>query len=182
MNGRTRTAFAAFAVAVTGFSLFAVATIWLQLRRERKRVDATLLHWWTAMSCALAAAVGWALNGQPVPIGILLLFGIGVGLPAGMLFKIVPFLAWFHLHHRQLASGRLEVRVPNMLKFLPEKWARVQFAIHLVTLMGLVGAWVTPAFSYFAAAAVAMAAIALGGLILIGGLRYRRIASALAPP
>jgi hypothetical protein len=173
-------AFTTFAIVVAAFTLFAAVTLWLQLRRERKRVDATLLHWWAAMACVAVAGIGWALGGAPELIGILLLFGLGAGLPAGMLFKIVPFLAWFHLQHRQLASGRLDVPVPNMLKFLPDKWARLQFAIHVLTLFGLLCAWVAPALSPLAAVALGLTAATLGALILESILRFRLIAEGLA--
>lgn len=181
MNCAKRDAFAAFAVAVIGFALFAAVTLWLQLRGERKRVDATLLHWWTAMACAVASKICWAAGGSPVLVGILLLFGLGVGLPAGMLFKIVPFLSWFPLQHRRLASGRLDVRVPHMLKFLPDKWARLQYAIRVVTLLCLMWAWSAPAFSYLAAVALGLDAIAFGGLVVVSIVRFRRVASALEP-
>jgi len=180
MNDTKRVAFATFAIVVAAFTLFAAVTAWLQVRRERKRVDATLLHWWVAMACVAAAGIGWALGAAPELIGILILFGLGAGLPAGMLFKIVPFLAWFHLQHRQLASGRLDVRVPNMLKFLPDRWARLQFAIHVLTLLGLLLAWVVPALSSLAAVALGLTAATLGALILASIVRFRRIAEDLA--
>lgn len=182
MNDAKPAASAAFAAAAAGFVLFGAVTLWLQLGRKRRRVDATLLYWWTAMACAVAAGIFWAAGGSPVLVGILLLFGLGVGLPSGMLVKIVPFLSWFHLQHRQLASGRLEVRVPHMLKFLPDKWARLQLAVHLLALAGLVWAWFTPEFSIVAAMALGLSAIGLGGLILASVLRFRRVALTLEPP
>jgi len=182
MNDARRGAFAAYAVAVAGFALFAAGTLWLQLRRERKRVDATLLHWWAAMACAIAAGICWVTGGSPVLVGILLLLGVGVGLPFGMLFKIVPFLVWFHLQHRQLESGRLGVRVPHMLTFLPDKWARLQFAVYMGALSCLIGAWLTPAFSYLASVVLGLAAIGLGALVMVSIVRFRRVALALESP
>lgn len=107
---REGSAVVSFAAAAACFVLFAVVTIRLQSLRHRPRVDATLVHWWAALAAMLAAAAVWVLQGAPELIGSLLLVGVGVGLSSGMLFKIVPFLSWFHLQHRQLATGRLDVR------------------------------------------------------------------------
>ena len=172
------------AVMVAGFGLFALTTGWLQYRRERRRIDATLLHWWSALACLLAAGLGWVLGMPPEPLGLLLLFGVGVGLPCGMLFKILPFLAWFHLQHRQLAAGRLDVRVPHMLKFLPDRGARGQFACHLVALGGLLGAWAMPrpATAWLAAMMLGLSALVCGGLLMVGSWRFWRLAVALGSP
>lgn len=179
-GGARRSAIAAMGVAALALSLFAALTLWLQLRRERKRVDATLLHWWAAMVSVVLAAVCWALSGPQVLTGILLLLGAGVGVVSGMLFKIVPFLAWFHLQHRQLTTGRLDVRVPHMRTFLPERPARLQLACHLLALAATIAALAAPGLSVLAGAALALSALGLGGLILTGALRFRRVASALA--
>lgn len=166
-------------VAALGFCLFAIVTLGLQLRRERKRIDATLLHWRAAMGCAVLAAVCWVFGAPQVLIGILLLLGAGVGVVSGMLFKIVPFLAWFHLQHRQLTTGRLDVRVPHMLTFLPERQARIQLACHLLALVGVIAASVIPELSIAASGALALSALVLGGLISRAVLRFRHVASAL---
>jgi len=173
------TGVAATGVLVLAFSLFALVTLGLQARRERKRVDATLLHWWAAMVCVLLAALCWLLAGPPVVTGILLLLGAGVGVVSGMLFKIVSFLAWFHLQHRQLTSGKLQVRVPNMLEFLPDRPARLQLACHLLALVGTLAAWAVPALVMPAGIALALSAALLGGLILRALVHFRRVATAL---
>jgi hypothetical protein len=49
----------------------------------------------------------------------------------GMLLKIVPFLAWFHLQ----ARGGIGVRVPNMKDLLPDRAARRQFRAHVAALV-----------------------------------------------
>jgi len=131
------------------------------------------------MVSLLLAALCWAFAGPQVLIGIFLLLGVGVGLVSGMLFKIVPFLAWFHLQHRQLTTGRFDVEVPHMLTFLPERSARLQFAFHLLSLAAVIAAWAIPALSAPAAIILALSALVFGRLILNGVLRYRRVASHL---
>ena len=101
-----------YSALAVGFAAFGATTVGLQLRRARPRLDANLIHWWLAMGSVMAAACAWWLQAPRSLLGVLLLVGVGVGLPSGMLFKIVPFLCWFHLQQRQIAAGRFEVRVP----------------------------------------------------------------------
>lgn len=118
-----------FTLAALTFVVFALVTLDRQRRRERRVVDVTLLYWWTAMGSALLAALLWFAGGRAELIGVLLLLGVGVALPSGMLFKIMPFLSWFHLQRRQLDARRFDIRVPHMRTFVPESGARIQFAL-----------------------------------------------------
>lgn len=172
-GGAARLVFTALAVAL---ALFALVTLCLLARRERAQVDATLLHWGLAMASLIGAAAVAILGGSAVAVGVLALVGVGLGLPAGMLFKIVPFLAWFHLQHRQLAGGRFDVRVPHMRSFLPERWARVQLATHAAALAALLAALAWRPLAVPAGVLLAASALLLEGLLVVAVLRYRRIA------
>ena len=127
------------------FGAFAGTTLDRQRRRERPIVDATLLHWRSAMASALAALFLWLLGGRAETVGVLTIVGVGIGLPSGMLFKIMPFLSWFHLQHRQLAARRFDLRIPHMHAFVPDQGARIQFGLHLVALGLLIAASALPA-------------------------------------
>lgn len=164
---------------VLGFVGFALLTLTLLARRERRREDPTLLHWWAALLALCGAAVSWLLAAPPTLTGVLLLAGVGLGLPAGMLFKILPFLAWFHLQHRQIDAGRFEVRLPHMGTLLPLGWARVQFGLHLAGLLLLVGAVFIPALARPAGLVLVLANLVLEGLLWGVILGYRRTALAL---
>lgn len=160
------------------FVAFALLTLERQTRRLRPRIDATLLYWRGAMLAALLAFALWLWGGRPEAVGVLLLVGVGVALPSGMLLKIMPFLCWFHLQHRQLALRRLDLRIPHMHAFIPERSARVQFGLHLAALGLLVaGAWPgIPAGSGLARAGGMTLAVASGWqwwLALRCAWRYR---------
>jgi hypothetical protein len=150
-----------FGPAVGVLAVFAVVTLERQRRRERPRIDVTLLHWWSAMLSALLAALVWLFGGRPELIGVLALIGVGLGLPSGMLFKIMPFLSWFHLQHRQVAARRFDIRLPHMQAFIPERWARVQFGLHLGALLALTLAAIWPDKTWSAGL------VALGGLMMM---------------
>ena len=75
-------------------------------------------------------------------LGVGLIFGIGYPLVNGMLYKIVPFLSWFHLQNRQLALMCLTVNIPHMKEFVSDRASRGQFYSYLVTLLlALLAVW-----------------------------------------
>lgn len=177
---------AAWGLGIAGlvFAAFAATTLDRQRRRERPIVDATLLHWRCAMASALAAFVLWISGGRAEAVGVLLIVGVGVGLPSGMLFKIMPFLCWFHLQHRQLAARRLDLRIPHMHTFVPDRSARIQLGLHLSTLGLLTAAAALPDSGLARPAGLALAASAgyLGFLLVRCYLLYRRFARGLNTP
>jgi len=157
---------AGFGLALTGVLVFALVTLDRQHRRERPRVDATLLYWWTAMTSAMLAALLWAWGVRAEPIGVLAFVGVGIALPSGMLFKIMPFLSWFHLQYRQLSGRRFDVRIPHMHAFIPERSALIQFGLYLVSLVLLLlaAAWPELAFSVWL--------VRLGGLFTVAAIGF----------
>ena len=165
-----------------GFVSFALLTLGYLIKRGRRRLDPTLLHWWSALLALIGAALAWALGAPPTLIGVLLLVGVGLGLPAGMLFKIMPFLAWFHLQHRQVTLGRFDLRLPHMGTLLPSLWPRVQFGLHLLALILMMGAVFMPELARPAGLVLALSALVLEGL-LVGVMRaYWRTSLALGSP
>ncbi len=170
----------AFGTAVAAWMVFGSITLYLQHERRRQRMDPTLLHWWVALLCALVAGILWSLEGPPVVLGILLFFGLATGLSAGMLFKIIPFLTWFHLQSQQLGAGHLRVRVPNMRTLLPENWAYLQVALHLIALLCLLAAWAEPSWTSLAACFLGSEAVILLVLILRNLWYFRRVAGRIS--
>lgn len=171
---------ALYALLALGFSLFAIVTIGLQRRRARPRVDATLLHWWSALGALLAAALAWLLAAPPELIGMLLLIGIGIGLPSGMLFKIVPFLCWFHLQSRQITLGRMQVRIPHMHRLLPERPTRWHAGLQLSAVLLTAGGMIDPSLARVGGIMVAVSACWLLALLGTAVSRYRRTARAFS--
>jgi hypothetical protein len=169
-------------VLALGFGAFALATLALQSRRSRRRRDATLLHWWSAMAALLAAACAWGFGAPDTLVGVLLLIGVGVGLPSGMLLKIVPFLCWFHLQQRQVSAGRFDVRVPHMHGLLPERLGRWQWGLHLAALGVLCAASAEPRLAPAGGVLLALAGLGLASLLLGSAWRYRQVLASLSGP
>jgi uncharacterized membrane protein len=107
------------------------------------------------MRCTLASCVlSLAANHLPVlaeeqewPLlcGVLALFGGGLSVMIGMLYKIVPFLVWLHLQN--LGGGR--VLAPNMNKVIAARQIDRQMYAHFLALALLLAAAFWPGwFSY----------------------------------
>ncbi|NCS64944.1 MAG: hypothetical protein COS39_08150 [Hydrogenophilales bacterium CG03_land_8_20_14_0_80_62_28] len=118
-----------FALAA-GAGIFAIVTLVLQHRRRRKLGDATLTFWRLAMASLLGcAAAGPLVAGEPaqMAVGGLFLLGFAASAVNGMLYKIVPFLAWFHLQAQTQARAGT---IPSMKAFVPEDSARRHLWLH----------------------------------------------------
>lgn len=132
------------------FLLFAGATLYLLSKRKRPKPDATTLFWRAGLGSLIACTLLWicaALFQQvaasplyPLLMGVLFIIGFASSVINGMLYKIVPFLVWYHLQN-VLAGG---AKVPNVKQILPDRAAERQFRAHLCAMLLLVGAVVWP--------------------------------------
>ncbi|MEW5770194.1 MAG: hypothetical protein AB1831_07490 [Pseudomonadota bacterium] len=127
--------------ALAGGLAFAGLTLDLQRRRRRRIGDATLDFWRLGMgmlatSLLGVAAMPWLPEAVVTSLGIAFLLGFAASVVEGMLYKIVPFLAWFHLQAQRPKGGP----IPNMKQLLPEAAARRHFRLHLAALPPLLAA------------------------------------------
>ena len=111
--------------AVAGIG-FASLTLRLQGKRRRARPDATYRYWQLGLGSSVFAlfllltAAVWSaasdIAGWPLFFGLLLLLGGFIPFIVGMIYKIVPFLAWLHLQN----CGQAKIPAPNMNKILSD--------------------------------------------------------------
>lgn len=173
------------------FVLYGGLTLRLQQRRKRRISDVTLWFWRLAMASFFVLLVLWIAgivspqfrtsSSHPLLLGVVLLLGVAVPAVNGMLYKIVPFLSWFHLQNRQLALMCMTVPVPHMKEFITDAAARRQFHASLLALLLTLLAVPWPVlFARPAGIAFALS----NGLLLLNlsraMTRYRRTARALA--
>lgn len=166
----------AMAAAGGGSLLFVAATLHLQYRRRRRLADVTLDFWRLGLvALALATPLHLALDWLPdawrgaaeVSLGVLFLLGFATSLVNGMLYKIVPFLAWFHL--RSQVAARVG-GLPNMHEMIAEAAMRRHFRLHLAAVVWLAPAPFLPAW----AASPGLLALAWSGHELWRNLRAAR--------
>jgi len=122
-------------------------------------------------------AIGVIAIGQ-VAVGVLAIAAAALSLVNGMLYRIVPFLASFHLYTMAGASPC----VPNLKDYLCEAWQLRQFALHAAAVALLVAAAFAPA-AFAKPAALALLASALHWQLNVVAMArvYRRHALALRP-
>ena len=132
------------------FSLFALVTLQLQSRRLRKLPDVTLDYWRLGMIGLLfsfilgLAGMLWSELSHtpryPLQLGIVVIAGFVLPVIQGMLYKIVPFLIWLHLHNQQLniLTPLQLVKIPHMKQIIPDRWARYQLRVYFIILILLI--------------------------------------------
>jgi hypothetical protein len=164
-----------------GVLLFALATLRLQLRRRRKLPDVTLDYWRLGMASLIACVAVWLVaqfwpawadsDAYPLLLGILFIGGFAVSVISGMLYKIVPFLAWFHLQAQLQAKAG---SIPTMKDMIAERWMRWQFRLHLSACVLLVGVPFWPQLGIAAGSVLAVSAVLLWGNLWSALQRFTR--------
>ena len=115
--------------------------------------------------------IRWGGSGSyPLLLGVLFIGGFAVSVVNGMLYKIVPFLAWFHL------QAQLDARagtIPNMKQMIAEPWIRAQFHTHVTACTLLAAAVIWPQhLAIPAAIAIGLSALLLEVNLLSAVRRY----------
>ncbi|MBF0111023.1 MAG: hypothetical protein HQL76_17805 [Magnetococcales bacterium] len=125
--------------------LFALVTYIVQMRlmlrgRKRKMIDLTFRFWLLGFASGLAAlplVPLWPFmdaDWSRFLFGGLFLFGFASSIILGMLYKIIPFLVWFHRFSR--LAGLVDI--PMMDDLVPPKGLKWQFPVHLLVVVGAV--------------------------------------------
>jgi hypothetical protein len=177
-NAATRIADAGLAASIL---LFALATLRLQARRRRKLPDVTLDYWRLGMASLIACVLAWLAaqcwpawansDAYPLLLGVLFIGGFAVSVVSGMLYKIVPFLAWFHLQAQlQARAGS----IPTMKDMIGEREMRGQFRLHLAACALLAGTLFWPRLAPAAGSALALSALLLSVNLLSAVRRFVR--------
>jgi hypothetical protein len=147
---------------------FALATLRIQARRRRRVPDVTLDFWRLGMAGLILAslalpALEWVPRAWQAPVqlslGLAFLLGFAMPVVIGMLYKIVPFLAWFHL---QAQTGAKAGTIPNRTEMIPDASARWHYRLHLLAVPLLLPAPFLPPY----AAVPGLLALAWGGQVL----------------
>ena len=118
------------AAAAAGAIAWIVAS-WRLLARRRRTPDPTTAHWRLALASLAAAGVVFAWPGQASEartlfVGVAFLGGFATTLVDAMLFKIVPFLLWYHMQERTPPG----TRIPKTAELAPAPRIRLQFRCH----------------------------------------------------
>lgn len=159
---------------------FAVVTLKLQSQRRRRVPDATLSFFRLGMLSLLAAALlslasllSPAISDHLRTLSVLVFLpGFAMSVILGMLYKIVPFLVWFHLFRG--GASAVKAGIPNMKEIIPERWMWWHLWLHGGTLLAaLLATWWDMA-AWLVIPGLLLQGLLLGCAVFTGIAVYRR--------
>jgi len=127
----------------TFFWAFAT-TVYIKLNARRRKVsDITIWYWRSAAIFMTLGTFSWVIDDffnekYIVLVSIFIGGGFIFSIMSGMLYKIVPFLIWFHLN----AKGYMSI--PTMNEMINKKLAKAQFMLFIVSLIGFIFSFFVP--------------------------------------
>ena len=161
-------------------SSFAATTLKLQSQRRRRVPDATLSFFRIGMIALPIAALLSLTSIFPTAFSdhlrmlsvLFFILGFAVSVMQGMLYKIIPFLVWFHLFRGGASTAT--TRIPNMKEVIPEHWMWWHIKLHGGTLLAaLLATWIDMA-AWLVVFGLVLQGILLGFAILTGISVYHR--------
>ncbi|MDH5767236.1 MAG: hypothetical protein OEZ38_14570, partial [Gammaproteobacteria bacterium] len=138
-------------------AVFVVITLMMQIQRKKRMADATLYFWIIGLICLfLSLALHCYSNivdiNLDLLIGIIFFVGFAISIINGMLYKIVPFLVWLHLHRKLAFKTEKRSAIPTMNDVISSKKSLLQLYIHILALLLSIAASFSPEnFLYVAA-------------------------------
>ncbi|WP_419764659.1 MAG: hypothetical protein ACNI28_12830 [Arcobacter sp.] len=115
----------------TSSLIFSLTTIYLLKNRKRPRRDTTINLWYFAMINLSIASLIWIISicfDLNIDFSLAVIFGLGFAYSIinGMLYKIVPFLTWFHLSSKMIFDA-------EMSQVIKSKYMKLQYNIYIVS-------------------------------------------------
>ena len=94
--------------------------------RKRPVFDATLWYWkFSLVSLAISLIIWLVEFDTNYILAIVFAFGFLYSLLQGMVYKIIPFLSWFHL------SSKGYFKLPTIREFINERYIKIHFFVHI---------------------------------------------------
>ena len=130
---------------------YAVATLLRLSKRKRPLADATIWFWRTGMGSLIVSMLAllthlWVSIPQLISVSTILFLSFVLSVLFAMLYKIIPFLTWFHLNAQGYFSA------PMMHEVIHPKTAKKHFWIHTATMVSLLLSVSISVASYLAGA------------------------------
>ncbi len=122
--------------------LFCLLSLNLLRQRKRKVRDLSVWFWRLSLGFALIAlpisySLDWLGPKGELLFGFTVLFGALVSLVSAMIYKIVPFLIWFHLQSAQMQiqmaatlNGPSPKPLPTMKDLISDQKVMIHFVLH----------------------------------------------------
>ena len=133
-----------FVVMILSFAYFALKSL---NNRKRPVFDVTLWYWKFSLICLVISMIIWLFDifESNYILAICFAFGFLYSLLQGMVYKIIPFLSWFHLNSKGYFS------IPTIREFIDEKWIKTHFFLHFFSIIFFLISYFEKEFIYIAA-------------------------------
>lgn len=140
--------------------------------RKRPVFDITLWYWKLSLVMLIISMIIWLFNLFDSSFLLFITFAIGFlySLLQGMVYKIIPFLSWFHLSSKGYFS------LPTIREFIEEKYIRYQFYFHCLAVVFFILSIFINQLIYFAAILFICSNIFFFINCFIGIKKYAKIA------
>ena len=114
--------------------------------RRRPVFDVTLWYWKFSLSALVLSMIIWLFDifDSNYILTIVFAFGFLYSLLQGMVYKIIPFLAWFHLNSKGY------FKLPTIREFIEERYIKLHFFFHVFSLIFFIAAYFINSFIYMA--------------------------------
>lgn len=115
-------------IVLFSFALFGIKSL---NNRKRPIFDVTLWYWKLSFLSLIVSLFIWLSDAVQSNYILMIIFSLGflLSLLQGMVYKIIPFLSWFHLTSKGYFS------VPTMREFIDEKYIKINFYLHFVAIL-----------------------------------------------
>lgn len=129
---------------ITTFFWAFATTVWFKFNKRKNPISDVTIWFWRVASVSLTlGAYLWIFDEffkheYIVMVAILIGGGFIFSIMIGMLYKIVPFLIWFHL------STKGYINMPSVDKMIDKNLARVQFVLFVLSLIGFIFSFYFP--------------------------------------
>ncbi|HEY9033271.1 MAG TPA: hypothetical protein VIN71_04975 [Pseudomonadales bacterium] len=161
------------------FVAFIGITLQLLMQRRKRRADASLYFWLFGMlmlgaSLLLLLYSTFNQAAMAMPMAILFVIGFVLSIINGMLYKILPFLVWLHLHQQGALPRKADREIPSMNDIIAPKQTVYQLYLHMAGVGCLLLALVYPWIFFYPALLLLFASWLLLELLLLRALRLYR--------
>ncbi len=150
-------------------------TVWLKLNKRKRPVSDVTVWYWRAASVFLTlGSFLWIFDEffkheYVVMVGILIGGGFIMSIMIGMLYKVVPFLVWFHL------NGMGYMNIPTINEMIDKKLGYIQFGTFMLSLIGFVFSFYMPELLQASAISFMLSMLILEYNVVAPMLIYKRI-------
>ena len=141
--------------------------------RKRPVFDVTLWYWKFSLYMFIFSMLSWLFIPQERPFDLAILIGFGFlySLLQGMVYKIIPFLSWFHL------SSKGHFSIPTMREMINEDMIKLHFFLHVSSVgFFIISAFLSNIFIYIGALLFILSNIIFLFNCLTAVFKYNKIA------